>query len=74
MTKTNAHLDIVLRNYKCPSDKCVIGQGEGGHRLDLVLALDQQVQQLLGVHRCLAIVGHQPDQSLFSTNNIQHTC
>lgn len=31
--------------------------------LDLVLALDQQVQQLLGVDHSLAEVGHETDQS-----------
>ncbi len=36
------------------------------HRLDLVLALDQQVQQLLRVHRRLPEVRHQPDQRLRS--------
>ena len=30
--------------------------------LDLVLTLDQQVQQLLGVHSSLPVVGHQPNQ------------
>ncbi len=32
------------------------------HRLDLILALDEQVQQLLGVHGGLAEVRHQPNQ------------
>ena len=40
---------------------------QGAHRLDLVLALDQQVQQLLRVHGGLAEVGHQPDQRLRRT-------
>lgn len=34
------------------------------HRLDLVLTLDQQIQQLLGVDGRLAVVGHEPNQSL----------
>lgn len=32
------------------------------YRLDLVFTLNQQVQQLLGVHRGLPVVGHQPNQ------------
>lgn len=32
------------------------------HRLDLVLALDQQIKQLLGVHCGLAVIGHQPNE------------
>lgn len=32
-------------------------------RLDLVFTLDQQVQQLLCVDRCLTVVGHQPNET-----------
>ena len=32
------------------------------HRLDLVLTLDQQVQELLSVHGGLPVVGHQANE------------
>ena len=55
-----------------PSDKkrltCNIAGAEqsklAAHRLDLVLALHEQIQQLLRVHRRLAVVGHQPNERL----------
>lgn len=33
------------------------------YRLDLVLTLDQQVQELLSVHGGFPVVGHQPNES-----------
>ena len=37
-------------------------KGRLSYRLDLVLTLDQQVQQLLSVHGGLPVVGHQANE------------
>ncbi len=37
-------------------------KGKNSYRLDLVLTLDQQIQQLLSVHCGLPVVGHQANE------------
>ena len=58
---------VLVRELQITEGECEMAGryhrgSRGPYRLDLVLALDQQVQQLLGVHSGLPVVGHQPNE------------